>query len=93
MGCGCLGLSKESLADVHFIFAFLHVVEMLISVMIEDISSWLGKNYEWLFSGLGVALLTVLISVIFQRGRSSKQSQKVGDDSSATQAGRDVNNQ
>ncbi|WP_290925136.1 hypothetical protein [Halodesulfovibrio sp.] len=51
---------------------------------------FISKNYEWIFSGIGVFALTVVVA-LFKR-RSSSQSMVVGDNSTANQAGRDILN-
>jgi len=54
---------------------------------------YLYKNKEWIFSGIGVAMLTMLIAIFRKRITSSKviQKQRSGDNSVNTQIGRDLN--
>lgn len=47
------------------------------------------QNKEWIFSGVGVFILST-ISMVFLKKTKSSQYQKVGDSSKAIQAGGDV---
>jgi hypothetical protein len=51
----------------------------------KQIFNFFFDNYEWVFSGIGV----FIISLFFIR-KSTGQKQKVGDNSNGIQAGRDV---
>ncbi|HIF9219437.1 TPA: hypothetical protein ACX6QD_000912 [Photobacterium damselae] len=51
---------------------------------------WLDTNKQWVFSGIGVTTLTVIIGLVFSR-RTSGQSQKSGDNSTNYMAGGDIN--
>ncbi|SFE77326.1 hypothetical protein [Flavobacterium xueshanense] len=51
----------------------------------KQILDFFLNNYEWIFSGIGV----FIISIFFIR-KSTGQKQKVGDNSLGIQAGRDV---
>ena len=50
---------------------------------------WLLTNKEWIFSGIGVSIIGVLISLFFSRKKPS-QSQKSGDHSENYQAGGNI---
>ncbi|MED1603657.1 hypothetical protein [Alkalihalophilus marmarensis] len=50
---------------------------------------WILENKEWIFSGAGIAIFTVL-GAIFKRKKSNKQTQKLGDNSTAYQAGGNI---
>lgn len=51
----------------------------------EQISNFFSSNYEWIFSGIGVFVISFFIIK-----KSKIQKQKVGDNSTGIQAGRDV---
>jgi hypothetical protein len=53
----------------------------------KAIAKWLSENYTWIFSGIGVAAVTGVISLMLKR-RSSRQS--IGDHAAGIQAGRDI---
>jgi high-affinity Fe2+/Pb2+ permease len=57
----------------------------------ETIFSWIDSNKEWFFSGIGVAIITTIISLFFMRTRSKKQTQKSGDNSVNIQVGGNIN--
>lgn len=51
---------------------------------------WFWRNKEWIFSGIGVAILVAIIGWI--RGKpSGGQSQRSGKNSTNIQSGRDIN--
>lgn len=52
----------------------------------EQISDFFSSNYEWIFSGIGVFVISFFIIK-----KSKIQKQKLGDNSTGIQAGRDVN--
>jgi hypothetical protein len=52
--------------------------------------SWIVENKEWLFSGIGVIVITTIIGFIFNK-KNPQQSIKSGDCSHNYQGGRDVN--
>ena len=53
---------------------------------------WIKENYEWLFGGLGVAVLGWLGAFLLSRFKKSKaqQTQSSGKNSNSVQAGRDA---
>ena len=51
---------------------------------------WILDNKEWLFSGLGIVVITIAIS-LFSKKDKSKQTQKSGKNSTNYQAGGDIN--
>ena len=55
----------------------------------EEVWTYIRTNTEWIFSGIGVAVIS-LVAYLFKR-RSSKQYQRGGRDSTNIQAGRDIN--
>jgi len=55
----------------------------------ESIIQWLDTNKEWLFSGIGLSILTVLFS-FRKRKQLNNQYQKNGKNSLNIQAGRDI---
>lgn len=50
---------------------------------------WIIQNKEWLFSGIGVVVLTTIVTLV-TRSNTRKQTQKVGDNSTAIQVGKDL---
>lgn len=60
----------------------------------ESLLLFTKENYEWVFSGAGIFLLTVLYSVFFKRESRNINKQvvkKTGDNSKLYMAGRDIN--
>ncbi|MBT3013592.1 MAG: hypothetical protein KME41_17815 [Candidatus Thiodiazotropha sp. (ex Lucina pensylvanica)] len=58
----------------------------------EDILSWIDREKEWLFSGLGLAVVLFIGRRIFKNSYpSTSQNIRAGDGSTNVQAGRDVN--
>lgn len=53
--------------------------------------NWIIDNKEWLFSGLGIFLITLIIGIFKKRGSSNSQSLKSGSNSTNVQAKGDVN--
>lgn len=51
---------------------------------------WILNNKEWVFSGVGVFILTIVGSIIFKTKSCKKNTQNIGDNSFGIQAGRDV---
>ncbi|PKP34284.1 MAG: hypothetical protein CVU00_07465 [Bacteroidetes bacterium HGW-Bacteroidetes-17] len=51
----------------------------------EQILDFFANNYEWIFSGIGVFIISFFV-IRKQKG----QNQKVGNNSTGIQAGRDV---
>ena len=51
----------------------------------EQIFDFFSNNYEWIFSGIGVFIIS-----LFLLRKSKGQKQKVGNNSVGIQAGRDV---
>jgi membrane protein implicated in regulation of membrane protease activity len=48
--------------------------------------NWILANKEWLFSGIGVFILSLVISILFKKFRMNKQVQKSGNNSTNYQA-------
>lgn len=55
----------------------------------EEVWSYIRANTEWIFSGIGVAVISLAV-YLFKR-RSSKQYQRGGKGSTNIQAGGDIN--
>ncbi|WP_368223915.1 hypothetical protein [Aeromonas sp. s4] len=51
---------------------------------------WIITNKEWLFSGIGGVIITILVGVFMRSGNQLKQSQKSGDNSNNYQAGTSI---
>jgi hypothetical protein len=47
------------------------------------------KSYEWVFSGIGVAVITFLINKIFKK-KNSNTNNSISRNSMGIQAGRDI---
>ena len=53
---------------------------------------WVIENKEWVFGGVGVAIISAAIKLIFGRKPNGiSQSQTSGSNSTNVQAGKDVN--
>lgn len=52
---------------------------------------WIIDNKEWLFSGAGIFIITIVISIFTSKKRSVKQAQKSGSNSKNYQAAGDIN--
>jgi len=59
--------------------------------------TWINDNKEWLFSGVGITIITLAFNVFKKQNKINKlqsqnnQVQKSGDKSKNIQAGNDVN--
>lgn len=53
--------------------------------------SWLVDNKEWVFGGVGVAIVTGLIALFTRRRGNGEQRQTSGANSTNLQSGRDIN--
>jgi len=51
---------------------------------------WLAKNKEWVFSGAGVFVVSVIVALLFRRSDNGKQNQSSGANSVNIQAGKDI---
>jgi len=62
------------------------------NIMINKITYWIIQNTEWVFSGIGVVVITSIVRLIFKKkGSSSKQTIRSGAGSTNFQAGQDIN--
>ena len=52
---------------------------------------WIFENKEWLFSGAGIFILSLVVGFLIKNGQSKKQIQKSGSNSTNYQAGGDIN--
>jgi hypothetical protein len=52
---------------------------------------WVIDNKEWLFSGVGIFVITLLISIFTRKKSDIKQSQKSGSNSKNYQSAGDIN--
>lgn len=52
---------------------------------------WIIDNKDWIFSGVGIFIITLIIGVFARKQSSSKQTQKSGSSSNNYQSGRDIN--
>lgn len=58
----------------------------------ESLFEWLRLNSEWVFSGIGVAIIFGILKWLKSKnGNPTTQSQKSGKNSLNIQAGQDVN--
>ena len=60
---------------------------------VEGALKWVNENREWLFSGVGVAIIAAALAYIRRKWRTAavEQSVRSGDTSQNIQAGRDIN--
>ena len=56
-----------------------------------EIIDWLDANKHWIFSGIGVAIISIIIHFFFKRSQSKKQIQKSGNNSINIQVGDNLN--
>ena len=56
-----------------------------------EIIDWLDANKQWIFSGIGVAIIAFIIRLIFNRRQTKKQIQQSGDNSINIQVGDNLN--
>lgn len=52
---------------------------------------WVIENKEWVFSGIGVFALSLVVTFILNRKKSTSQIQKSGKNSKNYQAAGDIN--
>lgn len=52
---------------------------------------WMIQNKEWIFSGIGGLLISLVVGLFAKRNKSSKQTQISGSNSTNYQSGRDIN--
>jgi len=52
---------------------------------------WIIDNKEWIFSGIGIFILSIIAGLFIKRKSFLKQSQKSGKNSTNYQAGGDIN--
>ncbi len=52
---------------------------------------WLIQNKEWVFGGVGVAIITGVVGFLKRSSTGVNQSQHSGSNSTNVQSGRDVN--
>lgn len=50
-----------------------------------SVTAWFGQNYEWLFGGIGVAVLAGIIKLLYRD--SASQQQSLGERSIGIQTG------
>lgn len=51
---------------------------------------WILDNKEWLFSGIGVLIISAIIGLIFRNKNNINQTQKAGKNSTSYQAAGDI---
>ena len=56
----------------------------------DEFLQWMAVNSEWVFSGVGVALVVLISGVVFRRRQKPAQQIRSGDRSNNIQAGRDI---
>lgn len=57
----------------------------------SDALAWVIDNKEWIFGGVGVAVVTGVIALLRRRQNGVTQKQTSGANSTNVQAGRDIN--
>jgi len=60
---------------------------------VSEKMEWFLENREWIFSGIGVFILSLLLGILIKNKYANKtvQKQKSGKDSTNIQATRDIN--
>jgi len=60
---------------------------------VSEKMEWFLENREWIFSGIGVFILSLLLGILIKNKYTNKivQKQKSGKDSTNIQAARDIN--
>ena len=58
--------------------------------MLSDILQFILDNKEWIFSGVGVAIVVAVAGYFFRKKSGINQSIKSGSNSTNIQAGQDV---
>jgi hypothetical protein len=58
---------------------------------LSDALAWVIDNKEWIFGGVGVAVVTGVIALLRRRQNGVTQKQTSGANSTNVQAGRDIN--
>jgi hypothetical protein len=58
---------------------------------LSDALAWVIDNKEWIFGGIGVAVVTGVIALLRRRQNGVTQKQTSGANSTNVQAGRDIN--
>lgn len=55
--------------------------------------NWIVENVEWVFSGIGVLLISAGWGIFFNKGKDAKKHQNIhsGDNSTNIQGGKNVN--
>lgn len=55
----------------------------------DQVMEFIKNNYQWLFGGIGVAIIGWIVHIFFKKdgGMNIKQKQKAGDNSNNTQIG------
>lgn len=58
-----------------------------------NLMQWMNDNKEWIFSGIGLAVIGLIWKFLFKEKSSSGRSQTIrsGRNSTNFQAGRDIN--
>lgn len=80
-----LGLTRRSTGPLYCgrLSFFMHVRERHME--------WMIQNKEWIFSGIGGLLISLVVGLFAKRNKSSKQTQISGSNSTNYQSGRDIN--
>lgn len=52
---------------------------------------WVMKNVEWVFSGIGVLVISVIGGMFFKKEKNPKQNINSGDNSTNIQGSKNVN--
>ena len=58
---------------------------------LSDAFAWVIYNKEWIFGGIGVAVITGVIALLRRRQNGLSQRQRSGANSTNLQAGGDIN--
>ena len=52
---------------------------------------WIIENKDWIFSGVGVSIISLVVGLFAKNNIALKQTQKSGRNSTNYQSGRDIN--
>lgn len=52
---------------------------------------WIVKNVEWVFSGIGVLVISVIGGMVFKKEKNANQNISSGDNSTNIQGSKNVN--
>jgi len=67
------------------------MVRISLERVLETVTEWISNNYTWVFSGIGIFILSGIITFFKRKGNNTiKQKQRSGKNSTNIQAGGNV---